>query len=163
MIDLITQYIARIAGTALISGAIISMAGKGASASVCKLAGALLIISTVVTPIRSIRWNFADFFNDANIRLENRVKDTENKYKELTESVISAKLENYAEEEAQKRGIDIKIKITAYTDEKNVFHAETATVWYADYKDFTHKAEVEKILTEECGISEESQKHLYEH
>lgn len=162
MINIFTGYIARIAGTAMISGAIISMAGKGASSGICKLAGALLIISTVVTPIRSIRWNFADFFESTGNNLEARIQDAESRYRQLTDSVVINKIQSYAEEEAKKKGIEAQIKITAYTDENNVFNIDSALVEYADYQSFTRAAEVEKILTEECGIPKESQKHYYE-
>ena len=159
MTEVILSYLIKIFGTALIIGAISTIAGKGVNATICKIAGGMIFIVAVLAPFKDngFKIKFSDFWSSQ--EADGIMADAERKSYEIKNSTVSAKLAAYAEQTARENGVDAEIEIRAYADDNNNFYIVSAEAVYKNEEDYQKRDIVKKILSEECGIGEEKQKH----
>lgn len=159
MMNAISGYFMKVFGMALITGVVSAIAGKGINGTICKMAGGLLLIAAALSPFKenSFKVDLSQIF-DSSIT-EEVLDNAQKRSYEIKNSVIASKLEAYTEEGAKEKGVNVSVKIIARSDEENNFFIVSASAAYQTQDDYENRDIVKKILSEECGIGEEKQRH----
>lgn len=154
------KWIYAISVAAIVVSAVGMITARTLFKEIVRIAGALVIIYTVLAPMNSLAQSrFSAAFEAARNKVEDKIENSQKSSKKLQLDIISGQICEYIESKAKDYGIICTVKASAFSDGDGNYVIEDITVSYHDKPSDGDKEFMTRLIKDECGIPADKQKH----
>ena len=134
---------------------------EGPTKEIVKITGALVIIISIASPIlqKNGQMKFDLKSIGAYQQMKQSAQNGQEAQKQLTQNTITKQIESYLSEKLERSGIQCKVNIEAGENESGAYEIWAAEVIYSGPISEAQRKQAENLLTEECGLTQEQQRH----
>lgn len=153
MIEIFRTILLRVTLAGAAASVALAVSKDSALREIVRVAAGLLMALALLQPLSQVRlpsiseWFQKDGVSAAQIQRENS---------QTAMSAVGSAIADVLEERAAKQGIDCTVRVDMATDADGMLQADRVTVYYKK-SDQPRLAELQKLLTEECGVPAERQ------
>ncbi|MGN1030968.1 MAG: stage III sporulation protein AF [Butyricicoccaceae bacterium] len=150
MIAAFQHVIICITTAAIFLAVLMAFVPNGAIREIVRLAGGMVLILSLVTPLRNLR--ITEILHSMGEPESFSAEQTEQDAQEWNQAYITEQIEHYISQKTQEMGIDCTVTILTEMKEDGIA-LTGAEVTYHIAVDEAEKKKVEELMKDECGIT----------
>ncbi len=158
MSSLLSGWLIRLTGAALIASAAVTLAPDGPAKKALRLVCGVMMMIALMSGAADFDYSaYAARFSEYRQQAQTLIDGTENSGTQLVRSVIEAELESYILDKAEACGVsDAEVAVSARWSSDGYWYPDTVTI--AGQFDEQTRREISRYITAELGVQEIDQR-----